>query len=227
MVFALAAEARAQPLLAAEASGSRRVSAAAGWDPVWALMLGYTHRLPLPVASDTELQAGLALPLLLAPWVDGGKVWLGMKARFDVTGRWAIAVGASTSLAWADDSTGFKAGWGLELAAQPGWYGSRWTFALDVSWRKGLATYVRHSQAVRALFEERPAGAAAGPRDGWYAFPAQRLRGGLMVGVRLTERVSLNGGGGLEWTPQAQSVFAQPSLGQLPFYMLLGGDYRW
>jgi len=32
---------------------------------------------------------------------------------------------------------------------------------------------------------------------------------------------------GLDYTPHAQGIFANPALGQMPFYGVVGGSHEW
>jgi hypothetical protein len=102
-----------------------------------------------------------------------------------------------------------------------------------LGWQGALATYFWHSDLVRDTFEERYPegtefpGATRGPSNGWSLLTASRLRAGAVGGYRLSDSVALFGGGGFEYTPNELGLISAPLLGRLPFYVHLGGDYRW
>jgi hypothetical protein len=212
----------------------RRVWVAAGWDPVWVTSLGYGQDVPrglgrLPLAVD----AALTLPVFVQPDLRAWKLSAGASVLFRAPyAGLALAASARATMALSHDPTGSKLGLGYELVAQPGYYGTRWTAALDAASRSVVAARLWHSEVVRDLFRERyedPAldQARSGPVNGWVRLPANRVRLGAVVARRLGDRTAISILGAYEHTFQEQGIRANPSFGQLPFCILAGGDYRW
>lgn len=228
-----AAQAQAQtPMIAGAPPPEHRIGLDLGWDPTWVIGLGYAHRGPLLGRHPTQIEASLVLPVALIPGFDGARLEGGLSGLFAMENGLGVAAGLHTGLTLADDSLGTHLGWGLAISARPGYYAPRWSVALDLGYRTSLVTYMAHSDAVEDLFTDRyPDGGGPegsdGPKDGFYAFPAHRLRLGLLGGVRAGEHVGVFLAGGLELTPQAQGLTGYAPLTAMPFYGQLGGDYRW
>ena len=210
-----------------------RMGASFGWDPTWLVGLGYAHRVPpLGGRYSAQVDAVLAVPLVLIPELNAGKLTGGVQALLLGHGRLGTVAGAHTGLTLANDPTGTKVGWGLELNVQPGYFAPTWSIAIDLAWRTALATYIAHAERVRDTFDDRypdgaPAGAQDGPRDGWYFLPANRFHVGAAGGFVIAARTALSLAGGFDYTPQVEGVLVNPAIGGMPFYARLEGDYRW
>jgi hypothetical protein len=205
-----------------------------GWESTWAVGLGHARGLRgLLGGRDAQLEVSALLPLVLLPRFEAGRLSVGMSTLLRAEGRFDINVGANTGLALANDPTGRKLAMLAGFVARPGYYGERGSVALDLGWQGALATYFWHSDLVRDTFEERypegtdVPGATRGPSNGWSLLTASRLRAGAVGGYRLSDSVALFGGGGFEYTPNELGLISAPMLGRLPFYIHLGGDYRW
>ena len=168
---------------------------------------------------------GLTMPWVLATTGDAWTLALGLEGvRLRRGGPHGALLRARTTLAHARDATGRWHGVGLELGAAPGWHRARSTVALDLEGRLALATHVRPTPLVRALFDDRPgvAGEARGAEGGWRLGGASHLRAGV-AGARLVGgRTVLVGRGGVTYAPDRLGVVANPMLGQLPFHLTLG-----
>jgi hypothetical protein len=139
-------------------------------------------------------------------------------------------LGVHPDLRLARDSTGTKVGLGTSFELRPGVYAERFTVALDLAASVIFSTYMRHSPAVRSLFNERHPGdapGASGPRNGFYALTSQRFRVGAAGGAAVTRAVALHAEVGFAYTPQLPGILTNPPHGPLPFYVAAGGQYRW
>lgn len=232
-VLSFQSVASAQVAFVGTEPSARRVWTAGGWDPVWVTSFGYAAALGAPSAyRPITGDLALTVPVFVQPDVRAWKLTTGASTLFRLPAPGlAVAVSLRATAAIAHDPTGTKLGIGYELVAQPGFYGRLWTLALDLAWRAVPVAHFWHSAVVRDLFHDRhdlPASDAQGPpEDGWYRFAANRVRIGGAAGRRLGSRAAASVAAAYEHTFQAQGIIANPSFGQLPFYVLAGGDYRW
>ena len=226
----LAAPCAAQLPIVSNTIADHRVFVTFGWDPVWVGALGYSRALRDFIGqNDAAFDIVVTVPPRLLAGLGAWKIAAGVTALFVGSSDVGSTAGVHTSLAHTRDDTGTKLAWGAALVLQPGYYGDGWAIAADGGWRGALATYMKHSQAIRDLFGDRYGDAANGsndgPRDGWYRFTANRLCAGL-VGGGGGQTLAFFGAGGFEYTIQRQGILASPQLGQLPFYLDAGAVYR-
>jgi hypothetical protein len=207
----------------------QRVSLALGWDPIWVVELGYAVPVGPWGPQPVELLASLTLPVAAL----GGlnlKLNAGVAALFEVHEGFGVGSAIFSGMTLTSDPTGRKLAVPLQLNVQPGYFAERWYVALDLAWRAALTTYVWHADAIEALYDDRYPGAGpneAGPRNGWYALPANRLRLGVVGQLMIANGFGVFANGGFEYTPQAQGIVMNGELGQVPFYALFGGYFRW
>ena len=225
LLTSTAAEAVVPPATAEESSP--RVWMSFGWESTWELRIGYARGLPALVDShDAVFDLSLRVPLALVSRLDGLGLDAGLAVQLTSESGMGVSLGGSTGLVWADDSTGSKLGWTGGLTAAPGYYGDSWGVGLDMEWLFSFGTYMWHSEVVTDTFDDRYPGASDGPNRSWYWFPAHRFRLGLSSET-YSNRLFGFGSFGLEYTPQKQGIFGHPALGQLPFYVRLGGGMQW
>lgn len=205
------------------------VWASFAWDPAWVGQVGI--RAPLTDRSGARSwgwNAAITTPLALLGEFGNGAIWTGVTVCQPV-GRWSMQAAIDSGLTRSVNELGRHIGWGADLTLRPLWELHHGRIGPDLGWRQGISTHIRHSAAVVDLFDDRPAGAIAGPRNGWYRAPVSRGRAGVAGGRRLGARNAwaLSGRGGFEGTIQRQGLVAQPSLGQLPFYLYASAEYTW
>lgn len=232
LVFATRpARAEGVPVLVTGEIPAARVWLTPGWDPTLTLALGYSRTVaPTPAWFALQADAFLRLPLILASNLDAWQLAGGASVACLRSSGWGVVARIHPSLTVAHDVTGTKLGVGVGLAAQPGFYGRRFSVAVDLAWSPTLATRMWHSEAVRDLYRDRhgPGGPAeGGPRDGWYRTTAQRFRVGLAGGVRFLALWAVHASAGFAYTPQHAGILINPPVGPLPFYADLGAEYRW
>lgn len=207
----------------------RRVWLNAGYDPSWMLGLGYSQRVPRRAMAGAriDVDAALRLPLLLG--LDSFQLAAGTTAMWLSSLGLGGTIGLHPDLRLAHDPTGTKLALGAALTVRPGYYTKQWSAAIDLVWSAAFATRMWHSSRVRDLFADRhPNGVRArGPHDGWFRFPAQRLRVGAALGYAPAQIVALHLSGGFAYTPQQGGLLINPPYGPLPFYIDFGGAWRW
>ncbi len=136
--------------------------------------------------------------------------------------HWGVTLTALGYLGHNRNRAGEIHGFGSELRAAPGYYGSRWTAALDLGWQGTLLSHIQHSAETRTTFEDRyPPGVngIAGPKDGWYDSTAHRFRIGLSGARRLADRTALHVALGSLFARQKQGVFFGFDFAQIPVYL--------
>ncbi len=211
-----------------------QVVAGVGWDSTWLAETGYARALPVRLGNaGSAAEVRLALPVVLVPGLSGGTAESGLTTLFRHPSHLGASAAVDTGLSWATDSLGDKVAWVGQVSVRPGYYADRFSVAADLTWRTSLATHISHSDAVHDLFDDRypdgtePADTVDGPRSGWYALAANRLRLGLAAATRVGRAASLYAVGGWELTPQAQGIHNLPPIHSLQFTFRLGGGWRW
>lgn len=205
-----------------------------GWDQTWVAGLAYGQALRSRYAgAQIELQGQLSVPVLNIPELDAAKLEVGTQWSWFGRSGLGLATGIQTAWVVTDDPTGTKFGWLGGVSARPGYYTGSGVLALDLAWQEGIATYMSHSSNVKELFRDRyPEGqdvpnADLAPDDGWYRFAVRRLRLGVAGAYVFSAPFAAHALAGFDYSPQVEGVIANPSIGGMPFYTKLGGDYRW
>ncbi|HYD54018.1 MAG TPA: hypothetical protein VEA99_15395 [Gemmatimonadaceae bacterium] len=203
------------------------VQLAVGWDDVLVADVRVSDGVAARNAgwSRPRLSVGLTAPLVLLRTGDAWKLSVGVeRGRLSARRARGALVRSRATMARAVDATGHRLAVGLELGAAPGLHHTRSTTTLDLEWRLTLATHVRPSPMVRALFEERGGASPAdeGPSEGWHAGGASQLRLGVGHARLVGDGTLLLARGGVTIAPNRLGITANPMLGQLPFYLLTG-----
>ena len=203
-----------------------------GWDQTWELEAGYAHAFrELLFAHDVQVFGLVGLPVAQFGRFAGGRLEAGLRALVPVGKGLAVAGLLGGGVVLADDPTGTKLGLSTRISASPGYYADNWAVALDLGWEGALASYMAQSERVQALFGDRYPDAtrrgAGGPADGLYGLTASRFRVGLSGGYVAAAAVGTSLEAGFEYCPQVEGVIGNASIGGMPFYLLLAGDYRW
>jgi hypothetical protein len=211
-----------------------RLMLVVGWDQTWVAGLGYGQELSSrPAGGQIELQGQLTVPVLNVPEFDAAKLGIGAQSLWFGGSGLGVAAGIETSWVVTDDPTGTKLGWLGGVSARPGYYAESGAVALDLAWQEGILTYMHHSSTVKELFRDRyPDGQEVrnvdlGPDDGWYRFTVRRLRLGVAGGYVFSAPFAAHALVGFDYSPEVEGIIANPSIGGMPFYAKLGGDYRW
>jgi hypothetical protein len=227
---ACATSAFAAPPLAGWQRPPWRAWTQGGWDPTATIALGVDRRVarPTPI-TQLFVDAQYRAPLVLAPWLsalglEAGATFL---ARAPGAAPLGVALSVHPFLRTANDDTASMTGLGVALSARPGVYFDRGSATLDVALATVLTTHVAHSSAVKDLFGDRPAGSVEGPRDGWFALASRRARLGVAGAWAPVEAVSLHAVVGYTWTRQLEGIASNPPTSPVPFYVEMGGGYRW
>jgi hypothetical protein len=200
----------------------------ASWDPTFVVGSGLSTRVVhVRPGAAVDLDAAIAAPVLLVPDGRAWRVVSGLTGSFTHASGYGLAIGVHPDLRSTSDSVANMIGLGMTVAARPGYYGRRWTVALDLAWSAALLTRISPRAPVYDLFGERyPEQTDTAPSARFYSFTSQRLRAGVAGGVALKRWLSAHGELGFAYTPQLTGL-VNPPYGPLPFYTALGGAYRW
>jgi hypothetical protein len=204
-----------------------RVWADAGWDPTWLLAFGAGSRAASLRSVRLDVEAAAFLPIVLLRDARAWQLSTGVSASFPGKRGLGVSGGLYPDLRSAMDSVASTVAFGSTVLLRPGWYGRRWTAALDLAWSAAWLTHVSLRSPVNDLFHDRFAGdASEGPRNGWYPSTSHRVRVGATGGIALSNEVALHAALGFAYTPKLTGL-VNPPYGPLPFYTNLGGAYRW
>jgi hypothetical protein len=165
--------------------------------------------------------AGVKLPTTVIS-NDAWRVHLITSAHWKSRDHWGATLTALGYLSHNRNRAGEIHGLGIELRAAPGFYGSRWTTALDLGWQGTLLSHIQHSAETRATFEDRyrpGVNGFAGPKDGWYGSTAHRFRIGLSGARKLADHTALQVALGSLFALQKQGVFFGFDFAQIPVYL--------
>lgn len=183
------------------------VYAASGFDLSLATgTLGYARSFVL-AGLGSLVQAEIAAPLMR---IDGADLKPRLAARIElpVAGRWLIPVQLGASAPLTSNEAFRAVGVATDVTVLPGYYGTRWVLAAELSWMRTWATHVTSSDAYREWVYPQA-------RDGWYGSAAQFERLGLRVGRAIGDHYAVLVRGGVEHhgafdvvIPQAYAVLS-------------------
>ncbi len=209
-----------------------RVWLDAGWDPTFVLSAGVSSRVfRAPPSIRVDLDTVVAAPLVLLSEDTALRVASGVTASYvPPRGGFGVTLGLHPDLRSSSDSVARMVALGVTIGARPGYYGARWTAALDVAWSAAALTHIAPRAPVYDLFGDRYPDATGDPGERpaarLYTWTSHRFRLGVTGGFAFTRWLDLHSEAGLAWTPQLTGL-ANPPYGPLPFYAALGGAYRW
>jgi hypothetical protein len=167
------------------------VYAASGFDLSLATgTLGYARSFDV-AGFASVVQAEIAAPLMR---IDGGDVKPRLAARIELPvggGRWLIPVQVGVSAPLTSNEAFSAVGVATDVTALPGYHGTRWVLAGELSWMRTWATHVASSDAYREWVYPQA-------RDGWYGSAAQFERLGLRVGRAIGDHYAVLLRGGVE-----------------------------
>jgi hypothetical protein len=225
----IAAQSAAFPLPDAE----RVVMVSGSLEPHLVLSVGFLNRIAQrDRGAGIGLGAGVRFPPHLVRSASG-RIHLMGTGGWSGEGPWEGSVTSYVYLSRNRNRAGTMHGIGVEVRAQPGHRGERWSAAADLGWQGTLATRITHGPAARDAFEERyPEGSpspenADGPVDGWYRFPAQRFRVGVTTTRALNDRTDLQLGVGALFNRQRQGLVLSFAHAQVPAYVEAGLRAAW
>jgi len=211
----------------------RVVVVSASLEPHLVLSMGFLNRIaPRDRGGGLGIGAGIRFPphLVLS---GSGRIHLLGTGGWSGEGPWEGSVTSYLFLSRNRNRAGTMHGVGVEVRAQPGYRGERWSAAADLGWQGTLATRITHGTAARDAFEERYPGGppgpenADGPVDGWYRFPAQRFRFGVTTTRALSDRTDLQLGMGALLSRQRQGLLLSFAHAQVPAYVEAGFRTAW
>lgn len=201
----------------------------AGWDPTFVVGLGLSSRVWSRPGTTADIDLGLFVPPVVTPSSASLMTTVGVTATHVRASGLGVALGLHPDVRSAEDSVARSLALGSTLTLRPGYYAPRATAALDLGYALTWATIVRPRAPVVDLFRDRYPDARAGDgggAGGVFALASHRLRLGVTGGAAFSPRFALHGGLGFAWTPQRAGL-VNPPYGPLPFYVSLGGSYRW
>jgi hypothetical protein len=191
-------------------------------EPELVVSLDYIRRLGAPDRRNgISVGAGVKVPTTLIS-NDAWRMHLLTSTHWGPRDHWGANLTALGFLSHNRNRAGEIHGFGIELRAAPGYYGSRWIAALDLGWQGTLLSHIQHSAETRATFEDRyPPGVngLAGPKDGWYGSTAHRFRIGLAGAHKLADHTALQVALGSLFARQKQGVFLGFDFAQIPVYL--------
>lgn len=173
--------------------------------------LGYAYRL---TGSEFPVIANLAYSFPSGNnLLDDFKAKFGAQVRLLQVNDFHLAVKAHGIFRGYENELVRLLNWGADLSGTIGYYRSSWFVAGEAGFDKAISTHFKHTNSYKNQYPD--------VKDGWYA-PATggNFNYGLQGGVSFGRHdITLNGGGLL------QEDFKTKPL--LPFYLLLGYNYRW
>jgi hypothetical protein len=205
-----------------------------GMDGTWHLAVAYGRRFRNGLGRNFPLQidAAYTQPLDLIPGYDGGRISGSVSGLVYAKNGFGATFGVGPDFVFSKDAVGKRFGFGAEVFARPGHWGSSGMIALDLSYRIGYATCIVHSAPVADLYGDRypgaaPSGAVAGPQDGCIGAAAHRLRTGLMLAGG-TGFAGAHLAGGFQYNPNIDGILSSYPLTAAPFYLEFGlqGRFR-
>ncbi|MCI0696209.1 hypothetical protein L0337_29930 [candidate division KSB1 bacterium] len=199
-------------------------------EPELVVSLDYIYGLgALDRRNGISVGAGVKVPTTVIS-NDAWRLHLFTSTHWGSRDHWGANLTALGYLSHNRNRAGEIHGFGIELRAAPGFYGSRRTTALDLGWQGTLLSHIRHSAETRATFEDRyPPGVngPAGPKDGWYGSTAHRFRIGLLGAHKLADRMALQVALGSLFARQKQGVFLGFDFAQIPVYLETSLRFGW
>ncbi|SJZ84711.1 hypothetical protein SAMN04488128_1011834 [Chitinophaga eiseniae] len=173
--------------------------------------LGYAYQLAdseFPVIANAAYSFPSGNNLL-----DDFKAKLGTQVRLLQMNDFHFAVKAHGIFRGYENELVRLLNWGMDLSGTIGYYRPSWFVAGEAGFDKAISTRFKHTDTYKKQYPD--------VKDGWYA-PATggNFNYGLQGGVSFGRHdITLSGGGLL------QEDFKKKPL--LPFYLLLGYNYRW
>jgi hypothetical protein len=211
-----------------EQVAERRVFASAGYDSTWVVDLGGAQHLlrPTPRTSLT-LCAALRVPVVLVSELDSFGAIVAPRFGFVADNGLGVAASLGQGVRTASDATGDKVALRLNSVVEPGYHARGWSVLLRFAMVTTYAVHLRHSEAVKDLFNDRypdETASSGGPRDGWYGLTGHEVRTGVAGAVGLNRWFALYGVGGWRWRRHLGVVGENPPISALPFFVQLGGE---
>jgi hypothetical protein len=221
--------ARAQtiaPVVGAERPDARAWVEGA-WDPTFLFGSGLSTRVRSIARTRFDIDVALLAPVLLVPHFSAWQVAAGASLTHVRSDGLGASIGVHPDLRSSSDSVASMFAFGASVFARPGYYARSWSAAVDLGWSGAIATHVAPKEPVHDLFRERYAdGSGSGPSSGFYGGTSHRFRFGGAFGFGFARAAALHTAFGFAWTPQLAGAI-NPPYGPLPFYVTLGGAYRW
>lgn len=190
-------------------------------EPEIVVSVNYTYGISKSGSSPCfRVGGGIKLPTTLfshSAW----RVHLIGSANWQNDRNWGIIVNSLYYLVHNSNRAGAISGLGVELRANPGYYGENWIAALDLGWQCTVASHIKNSAETKSTFEDRYSEGVTGiggPKDGWYGLTANRFRIGFMGSHPFSDKFALNIALGTLFAYQKQGLFASFDFAQLPVY---------